>query len=220
MSQSTLLSLPAEVRLNIYSYLFADEWVYIDPCVYTSPSQRRNRKQQYGAPLMQTCRQLRDEASPYYFANVRVCFDVCKSIQPVGLINWLDDIGTANVKLLRHFEMRWSDYVDIKLDLTRKPANPRRNTITKAEEDTNSTKKTQLGTKHVLTVQGIPEHEPEYWKRMGTSEFCDVLSKQLSCRLERLLGAREGLYLSLGEVLEFVAEADGHAGALRWLWFW
>ncbi|KAK4501466.1 hypothetical protein PRZ48_007275 [Zasmidium cellare] len=219
MSQPTLLSLPAEIRLNIYSYLFASEWVYIDPCVYTSPTQRRTRNQQYGAPLMQTCRQLRDEASPYYFANVRVCFDVCKSIRPVGLINWLDDIGSSNVKLLRHFEMRWSDYVDIKLDLTRTPLQPT-TTTEPSLPDISSTKKTHLGTKHILTVQGIPEHEPEYWKRMGTSEFCDVLCKQLGWGLERLLASREGLGLSEAEVVEFVREADGHAGALRWLWFW
>lgn len=176
---------------------------------------------------MQSCRQLRDEASPYYFANVLVCFDVCKSLRPVGLINWLDDIGTANVKLLRHFEMRWSDYVDIKLDLTRKPTAPRLISTTDDavkpvlnDNDISSTRRTQTGSKHIITVQGIPEHEPEYWKRMGTSDFCDVLSRQLSARLERLLGEREGLGLSLGELVEFCAEADGHAGALRWLWFW
>lgn len=170
---------------------------------------------------MQSCRQLRDEASPYYFANVLVCFDVCKSLRPIGLINWLDDIGTANVKLLRHFEMRWSDYVDIKLDLTRKPTSSLKIKSTcPSDKDISSTRKTQTGSKHIVTVQGIPEHEPEYWKRMGTSDFCDVLSKQLSARLERLLGEREGLGLSLGELVEFCAEADGHAGALRWLWFW
>lgn len=173
---------------------------------------------------MQTCRQLRDEAGPYYFTNVRVCFDICKSIRPIGLINWLDDIGAANVKLLRHFEMRWSDYVDIKLDLTRHARSaPKRieTSIPKGEAplDINSTKKTQIGDKHVLTIQGIPEHEPEYWKRMGTSDFCDVLSRQLSSRLEGLL-KHGGLYLTVNELVGLVAEADGHAAALRWLWFW
>jgi hypothetical protein len=118
MENCTLLSLPAEVRLNIYSYLFDDTSIHIDSCTTAeqTPIKSRNRQPAL-APLLQTCRFLRHEAEPSYFSRVKVCSDIYQGIPPTNLLNWLHDIGEHNVQLLRKFELRWNNYVNVSLDL-------------------------------------------------------------------------------------------------------
>lgn len=125
--------------------------------------------------------------------------------------------------------MRWNDYVDVRLELTRDPRSTNAEiyqpeiitgSTPLVDVSSFSTKCTSIGSKYVLSIQGVPEHEPEYWKRMGTKDFCQVLCRQLSARLDGWLMEREGVHLSEGELVGFVAECDGHASALRWLWYW
>ncbi|KAK4621553.1 hypothetical protein CLAFUW4_07212 [Fulvia fulva] len=250
MAPRNLLDLPAELRNNIYTHLFSNEWLYIDPCVYTSAPRTCTCDQRHGTSILQTCRQLRREAMAVYFANVKVSFDVCRSIPPLGLINWLDDIGEENSKLIRRYRMRWNNYVDISLDLGRyamgpsKPPvlNPRsgnhpsisnlkstdtkspyflyRDPQDKAQPSTNPTRSIRTGEKHCITVQGTPVYGPEYWDRMGTADFSNTITWVLSQRMEEVLKDRSGLYLTKQDLVEFVIDADQHGSGLRWLWFW
>jgi hypothetical protein len=114
MDSPTLLSLPAEVRLNIYSFLFEDSSIHIDSNASSKPGRQGNPVL---APLLQTCKFLRSEAEPSYFSRVTVCSDIYQGVPPTGLINWLRDIGEINVSLLRKFELKWNNYVNITLDL-------------------------------------------------------------------------------------------------------
>lgn len=117
MSSPSLLSLPAEVRLNIYSHLFDDEHLCIDQ--QSETSQPKQYRQPALAPILRTCRYLRDEASPSYFSKVKVHFAIRKAVPSTSLIHWLDSIGESNVRLLRDITLRWENYVKIKLELNR-----------------------------------------------------------------------------------------------------
>jgi len=117
MSTPSLLSLPAEVRLNIYSHLFDDEHLYIDPQTETSLPKQQHLPAL--APILRTCRYLYDEASPSYFSKVKVHSTIRKAIPSTSLIHWLDAIGEHNVRLLQNITLRWENYVDINLELNR-----------------------------------------------------------------------------------------------------
>lgn len=119
-SATTLFSLPIEVRHIIWAQLFADDWIYIDPCIETSQLQ----KAQPIPAILRTCRQIQQEAAPLYYSNVQVHFDICKRTGPISLINWLESIGEANAVLVRHFKMRWNNYCDVTLDLRGRPYMP------------------------------------------------------------------------------------------------
>lgn len=261
MSTPSLLSLPAEVRLNIYSFLFADECLSIDPPANTSQLQTKQHRQPALAPILRTCRYLRDEASPSYFSKVKVHFNVRKGVPPTSLIHWMDSIGEANVKLLRNLNMRWENYVDISLELKRNahavskdmtrrtslgtPAlkahgQMSSNNVVKAAAVPievpsimlgtqllfkapahNPTSSTQVGQRHILTMKGVPTSADReaYWRSNGTAEFCDTLTRYLSPRISATLENR-GLYMSSGELVEFIGDASSHAASMRWLWYW
>ncbi|SMQ53293.1 unnamed protein product [Zymoseptoria tritici ST99CH_3D7] len=186
MESSTLLSMPAEVRLNIYSYLFEDASIHIDS---STSSTKPGRGRPVLAPLLETCTFFRNEAGPSYFSRVRVCSDVHQGVEPTGLLNWLHKIGDLNVKLLRKFELRWNNYIDITLDLEHN-AIPARNTSIQEEpaepllekildltknpiepysaltiptpehmahiSTHNPTASTQVSSHHTLSIKGVP----------------------------------------------------------------
>ncbi|EME43438.1 hypothetical protein DOTSEDRAFT_72732 [Dothistroma septosporum NZE10] len=250
MAPRTLLDLPAELRISIYTLLLADAVAYIDPCVYTSAPRAHTRDQQRRAAITQTCRMLRHEAMPIYFSIVKVSFDVSRSMAPLGLINWLDDIGEENSKLIRHFRMRWNNYVDISLDLGRQEGvrarhvrqSPRlgahksfgslgtanaesshylgNDSLDQALALVNPTRNIRTGEQHCIIVEGTRVYGPEYWDRMGTVDFSSTLAWILSQRMNEVLNRRNGLYLTKRDLIDFVIDADEHGSGLRWLWFW
>ncbi|PIA91475.1 hypothetical protein CB0940_09867 [Cercospora beticola] len=120
-----LLSLPAEVRLNIYSFVFTDEWTYVNSCDSTSQPMQDQPSRNRLPPLLRTSQLLRQEATAVYYSNLQVHFDICNGIIPLELVTWLDDIGETNASLLRHFELRWGNYADISLDLRHKASKPK-----------------------------------------------------------------------------------------------
>lgn len=97
---------------------------------------------------------------------------------------------------------------------------------------------TRSGRNHVVTVKGIPgPGQQDYWKVMGTDEFCTALCESLSQRLDQVCGgggdrgvgggkatgtgAGTGtLGLTAKEIRGLIQYADEHASGLRWLWFW
>lgn len=117
MSSPSLLSLPAEVRLNIYSYLFDDVSLHIDQ--HTASPHPKQQQKPALAPILRTCRYLRDEASPSYFSKVKVHVAVRKAVPCTSLVHWLESIGEHNVRLLRNITIRWDNYVDINLELNK-----------------------------------------------------------------------------------------------------
>ncbi|KAF2207107.1 hypothetical protein CERZMDRAFT_88692 [Cercospora zeae-maydis SCOH1-5] len=118
-----LLSLPAEIRLIIYSFVFTDEWTYFNSCNPTSePSQIQDSSDRLSPPLLRTCQRLRNEAAAVYYSNLQVHFDITNGTIPPDLINWLNSIGEPHATLLQHFEIRWANYADISLDLRPKPS--------------------------------------------------------------------------------------------------
>lgn len=234
MSTPSLLSLPAEVRLNIYSYLFEDESLHIDSCIDTQHMQTKQRQGPALAPILRTCRYLRDEASASYFSKVSIHLNVRKGIPATGLIQWMDSIGESNVRLLRNLTMRWENYVDISLELHRNTRGMSKDiaakelpTIMLGSEVLfqapihNPTTSTRVGQKHILSMRGISNNEDrrEYWKVNGTTEFCNALSRYLSPRIGATLEHRAS-YMTSREIVEFVDDASSHAASLRWLWYW
>ncbi|EME82417.1 uncharacterized protein MYCFIDRAFT_175959 [Pseudocercospora fijiensis CIRAD86] len=113
---ANFLSLPVEVRLHVYSYLFQNEWIYINPRTETSPLRQQHDPGQCIAPLLYTCQQIREEASQIYFSNLKIFLDI-HTFNSNGLREWLQHIGETNVRHLRHFNVRWNNYVDISIDL-------------------------------------------------------------------------------------------------------
>lgn len=103
--------------MTIYSYLFADEWVYISPCDQVPEFQLPLHQQEHLPAIVRTCQELQEEAIPVYYSSVQVHFDMFEGSRPTHLIGWLNDIGSTNAKLVQHFEMRWNNYADITLDL-------------------------------------------------------------------------------------------------------
>ncbi|GIZ47974.1 hypothetical protein CKM354_001104900 [Cercospora kikuchii] len=124
-SPVNLLSLPAEVRLIIYSFVLTDEWTYINSCGSTSQPLQDQPSRNRLPSLLRTCQLLRQEATAVYYSNLQVHFDICNGIIPLELITWLDEIGETNAALLRHFELRWGNYADISLDLRCRTSKPK-----------------------------------------------------------------------------------------------
>ncbi|KJX99623.1 hypothetical protein TI39_contig354g00028 [Zymoseptoria brevis] len=178
--------MPAEVRLNIYSYLFEDASIHIDS---STSSTKPVRGRPVLAPLLETCTFLRNEAGPSYFSRVKVCSDVYQGVEPTGLLNWLHNIGDSNVTLLRKFELRWNNYVEVTLDLqhndiassststqqvSAEPVFGKILDLTKSVTKSysapnipttehmahlsthNSTTSTQVSSRHTLSIKGVP----------------------------------------------------------------
>ncbi|KAM3418027.1 hypothetical protein BST61_g6237 [Cercospora zeina] len=124
-SPVNLLSLPVEVRLIIYSFIFADDWTYFNSCDPTSEPFQIQDPPDRLPPLLRTCQLLRREAAASYYSSLQVHFDIYNGIIPTEFINWLDNIGETNAALLQQFEIRWGNYADISLDLRHKPSKPR-----------------------------------------------------------------------------------------------
>lgn len=116
-SSASLLNLPTEVRLIIWSYLFVDEWVYISPCNSTPEPQKPLHHQEHLPAIMRTCYELQQETAPVYYSSVHVHFDVLPGVRPMCLAHWLDDIGEAYARLVKNFRIRWNCYVDVSLEL-------------------------------------------------------------------------------------------------------
>lgn len=116
-SSASLLNLPTEVRLIIWSYLFVDEWVYISPCDSTPEPQKPLHHQEHLPAIMRTCYELQQETAPVYYSSVHVHFDVLPGVRPMCLAHWLDDIGEAYARLVKNFQIRWNCYVDVSLEL-------------------------------------------------------------------------------------------------------
>lgn len=121
----TIFCMPTEVRLRIYSYLFHNEWLYIDSSLPNSPPRQQQRQLQRRGPcvppLLRTCRLVAIEASQAYYSNLHVYLDISTATRLHGFNNWLHKIGHVNVRHLRHINIRWENYVDISIDLARKP---------------------------------------------------------------------------------------------------
>lgn len=116
-SSASLLNLPTEVRLIIWSYLFVDEWVYISPCTSTPEPHKPLHDQEHLPAIMRTCYELQQETAPVYYSSVHVHFDVLPGVRPLCLVHWLDDIGEAYARLVKNFQIRWNCYVDVSLEL-------------------------------------------------------------------------------------------------------
>lgn len=116
-SSASLLNLPTEVRLIIWSYLFVDEWVYISPCNSTPEPHKPLHHQEHLPAIMRTCYELQQETAPVYYSSVHVHFDVLPGVRPMCLAHWLDDIGEAYARLVKNFQIRWNSYVDVSLEL-------------------------------------------------------------------------------------------------------
>lgn len=118
-SRPTLLSLPAEIRLHVFSFLF-NEVVTIETIVTCSGvTKERQVSKDYPTALSKTCTQLRDESVPMYYGHIKIYTKLRSRQLPVGLIRYLHTIGQENARLLRRFQLRWSDYVDISFEITR-----------------------------------------------------------------------------------------------------
>ena len=98
-SQPNLLSLPLELRLQIYGYIFPPEPQVI-------PYLKSSWKKHSLAPsILRTCKQIHDEALPIlYSKNTFLISD------PELVLRWLISIGRLNIKLLRNIRI-WVDPV-------------------------------------------------------------------------------------------------------------
>lgn len=105
IQQCLLLDLPPELRILIYEQILI---IPGDICVtslgypfWTAP------------PLLQTCQQIRGEASPLYFATniFQICTAFTGPSDPSGvqiIISWLEIISERHREKLRRLRIDWS----------------------------------------------------------------------------------------------------------------
>ena len=100
-SQSLLLSLPLEVRLRIYEYLFTCQ-----PQVFVSNLKPMLSYPKYlveadlTSAILRTCRQIHNEASPILYSGNIFVLDY-----PKRTFEWLDRIGSVNLRSIRHLRV-------------------------------------------------------------------------------------------------------------------
>ncbi|CAK4018189.1 Hypothetical predicted protein [Lecanosticta acicola] len=217
MSLPTLQGLPAEIRLQIYSFLFAD----------TTASRKKFLKQypvsrDYPTNISRTCKQLRDESVPAFYRNVKVCLEIGEKLPDYDLTHCFREIGADNARLLRRFEFRWWGYVDIGVCIARGSgrAAPQTRTssvgrilrmmeIPNVEAMTGIIEEPASGTRagrtHLLTVSGIRRDLCEQ-RRLEIAVFCGHASTALSRLLDGILDG--GMQLSTHDIDRFCREAQ------------
>ncbi|KAF1822982.1 uncharacterized protein K489DRAFT_410073 [Dissoconium aciculare CBS 342.82] len=120
---SHFLGLPTELRFQIYTYLYTGE-----RACFGHHGRLRKVKASDETPsrlafddtpaLFLVSRHIASEARSVYFSNVTLQCGLEGRSESPQLSRWLINIGDESSKLLRHFEFRWDNYVDIAIDLT------------------------------------------------------------------------------------------------------
>ncbi len=104
---ASLISLPRELRDQIYAYTFhrEDAWcsegftTSRQPAVSTANTSKPRSLHRY----LRICRQIRNEVTPFLYQTV--CINVC---HPNEIIRWLGTIGARNSACIRHLVIRFS----------------------------------------------------------------------------------------------------------------
>jgi hypothetical protein len=100
-----LLTLPAELRIQIYRDLMLDDLnakssrIQIDPTLLTGPTTEHQNECQRSAQLLLTCKLIYQEALPVLYSENILFFKY------VGRYDFLQTIGETGRALIRHIEM-------------------------------------------------------------------------------------------------------------------
>lgn len=117
----SLLSLPPELRLRIYTYLWPS------PLTPRRPSRYGDHAITARGALLRTCHFLRAEASPAFYGSLDITYALSGwdiwGDQPFRMLDWLRGLGEANVRSLRRLTVRYlfRSYEYVQIDLGTAP---------------------------------------------------------------------------------------------------
>jgi hypothetical protein len=194
MISSHFLSLPTELRYQIYAYLYYGERICLEDndsshdsslkrttassssitrtCpsddAKPNPDPPTSRRQNHIPPLFLTSHLIAQESRPIYFSSLTLQCTLQGRSSPPQLSRYLTSIGESSIRLLRHFRFRWDNYVEISIDLTATP-------LPKAWEQS-AVQTTVYAPKCVMPAMGFEVCDLRVEKEKEVCENCKIYS--------------------------------------------
>ncbi|KAF2170979.1 hypothetical protein M409DRAFT_18951 [Zasmidium cellare ATCC 36951] len=189
--QPTLLSLPPETRLNIYTTLFPPLKLHLTPLTPSNPLPE--------PPILHTTSLLRSEALPIFYSAIEVHIPTFHRTTPperVGVL--IGKIPEGQIKQIRRFVVPWTLRFEVTVQLS---PNPWR----RAQSDGADGGGLAVGEKHYVVVRSMRANISE--------EFCEKFTEAVLTWIEDLLESHEekGLYLNAKDLCSLVANINRHA---------